>query len=430
MIFQKMLEKRALTAPHITDMTYDGLQDWLFSVLHDNTGQMTAEKAIKNSNVYSCISILADDIAKLPIHTFANAGDKQAGMKHPVAKLLYERANQAMSAFTFKQTLQYHVGLYGNGYAYIEFNNQGYPVALWPLDAAVTRAEINVNTGALEYHTQDSQGKIYILKPHEVFHVKTLSRDGIVGIAPWRTLVDELSSQDATKKFISKFYENGTMSGGLLQADTKINSEAKKVLKQEWRRLFGGMENAHEVAILDNGLKYQPMGMQLDQAQFLETQKFGINEVAKVYRIPPHKLAQLDRATYANAEAMGLDYIKTTLMPIFTQWEQEIHYKLFTEQERAIFYVKFNAAAELRGDSQARAEYYLKMIQNGVYSVNEVREMEEMLHIGEAGDAHYISLNYTTLEAAQSIHNNDVKGGDGDGERTSYIDDDARDSGT
>ena len=335
-------------------------------------------------------------------------------MAHPVAKLLYERPNPFMSAFVFKQTIQGHVGIYGNGIAYIEWGKDGYPTALWPLDPVRTSVALDVSTGKLQYRTQNARGEVFDLQPEDVLHFKAFTKDGIVGIPPWKTLVDELDSQNAIKSFISDFYRNGTLSSGVLKTATKLNAEAKQKIREEWEKLNSGTNNAGHVAVLDVGLDFQQLGMQLDQAQFLDTQKFGITEVAKVYRVPPHKLAQLDRATYANAEAMGLDYIKTTLLPIFTQWEQEINYKLFTDKERASFYVKFNAAAELRGDSTARAGYYRDMLNNGIYTINEIREMEEMDGIGADGDKHFVSLNYTTLENLGKPIDTPPKGGEGE----------------
>lgn len=385
---------------------------WLIDAIGGGS-TVTPEKAAKNSNVSACVSILADDVGKLPIHTF-NKQKKDLGMAHPVAKLLYERPNPFMSAFVFKQTIQGHVGIYGNGIAYIEWGKDGYPVALWPLDPVRTSVALDVSTGKLQYRTQNARGEVFDLQPEDVLHFKAFTKDGIVGIPPWKTLVDELDSQNAIKSFISDFYRNGTLSSGVLKTATKLNAEAKQKIREEWEKLNSGTNNAGHVAVLDVGLDFQQLGMQLDQAQFLDTQKFGITEVAKVYRVPPHKLAQLDRATYANAEAMGLDYIKTTLLPIFTQWEQEINYKLFTDKERASFYVKFNAAAELRGDSTARAGYYRDMLNNGIYTINEIREMEEMDSIGVDGDKHFVSLNYTTLENLGKPIDTPPKGGEGE----------------
>lgn len=277
---------------------------------------MRVSDVIKNSNVFACVSILADDLAKLPIHTYYGDGDRTKGMKHPVAELLYTRPNHLMSAFTLKQTLQMHVGLYGNAFAFIDWGNDGFPKAIWPLEPSSTVPYLDVKTGRLTYQTQTLQGETITLQPSDVLHFKTMARDGIVGKAPWRTLVNELRGQNSTKEFISNFYKNGTLVSGVLQTDSKINQEAKDKLRKDFASRYASPDNAGKTVVLDMGLKFQTIGMQLDQAQFIETQKFGINEVAKVYRVPPHKLAQLDRATYANTEAMGLEYIKSTLLPI------------------------------------------------------------------------------------------------------------------
>ena len=416
-----MLLRNLLTNPEDSG-TLLNPADWLVSAL--GGAYMSAAKAGRNSNVYTCVSIIADDIGKLPIHTFKNSGDKGAGMKHPAAHLLYDRPNPFMTAFKFKQTLMGHVGLYGNGVAMIEWGPDGYPKALWPLDPKVTTIRLDVAKGTLVYKTQDAAGAAYTLGPSDVIHIYEMSRDGLVGVPKWTTLVDELDSQSATKKFISKFYKNGTLVSGILQTDGVLNPDAREVMREEWERLTAGEDNMGKTAILDMKTDYKPIGMQLDQAQFIETQKFGINEVAKVYKIPPHKLAQLDRATYANAEAMSLDYIKTTLLPIFTQWEQELNFKLFTEKERKKYYVKFNAAAELRGDSAARAQYYKDMFLSGVYTINEIREMEEMDGMGAGGDIHLASLNYTDINTLTDLQMAKAKsgskstttgGGDGNG---------------
>lgn len=431
MILRKFIEKRdGYMQPNHVDA------DSIIDFLGTSTNKfMRVSDVIKNSNVFACVSILADDLAKLPIHTYYGDGDRTKGMKHPVAELLYTRPNHLMSAFTLKQTLQMHVGLYGNAFAFIDWGNDGFPKAIWPLEPSSTVPYLDVKTGRLTYQTQTIQGETITLQPSDVLHFKTMARDGIVGKAPWRTLVDELRGQNSTKEFISNFYKNGTLVSGVLQTDSKINQEAKDKLRKDFASRYASPDNAGKTVVLDMGLKFQTIGMQLDQAQFIETQKFGINEVAKVYRVPPHKLAQLDRATYANAEAMGLEYIKSTLLPIFMQWEQELNYKLFTKIERQQYYVKFNADAELRGDSKSRAEYYTKMIQTGVYTLNEVRAMEEQKPMNDGmGDKHFISLNYTTTDNLEKLQlakikageDLTVKGGEGNGQGTENTSDQDR----
>lgn len=421
MFLRKAIEKRQ----GYINIDESGFGDgWLFGALKGDS-RITARSAAKNSNVYTCVGILADDIAKLPIHTYTEGNNRTEGMKHPVAMLLYTRPNSLMSAFTFKQTMQMHVGLYGNAYALIDFGKNGYPDSLWPLDPMLTYPYLDLQTGKLIYITSTTKGEQFKLDPSEILHFKTMAKDGILGRAPWKTLIPELEGQSATKEFISKFYKNGALASGVLSTESKLNSKAKDKLRADFAKRYSGVDNSGSTVVLDMGLKYQQLGMQLDQAQFLETQKFGINEVAKVYRIPPHKLAQLDRATYSNAEAMGIEYIKTTLLPIFTQWEQELNYKLFATYEQSKYYVKFNATAELRGDSASRSAYYKEMITNGVYTLNEIRAMEEMQQIEDGlGDKHFVSLNYTTLdnlEKYQLMKANDgrLKGGEGnDGKGT------------
>lgn len=389
------------------------------TIFGSRKGKMTATQAFNNSNIYTCACILSDDIAKLPLHTFRYGEGRAKIGEHPVVELLHGRANPYMSSFTFKQVLQTHVGVYGNGYAFIEWDKKGYPVALWPLDPTRVLVDVDRVTGAIAYKVSTNKG-MYELLPSDVLHFKTLSLDGVHGVAPWMTLMDELTSQNAMKEFLSNFYQNGTMTSGVLKTASKLDKEAKDMLRTHWNELNSGVGNAGKIAVLDMGMDYTSLGMPLEQAQFIETQKFGINEVAKVYRIPPHKLAQMDRATYANAEAMGLEYIKTTLLPIFTQWEQEINYKLFTKSERERYYVKFNASAELRGDSSARAQYYQQMINAGIYSINEVRAMEELTPLENGhGDEHFVSLNYTTIENLTELQNLKKGGNDNEGKGTS-----------
>lgn len=389
-------------------------RDWITSM--EVVDQPSSHTASNNSNVRTCVNILADDIAKLPIHTFKNA-DRKQGYKHPVARLLNGKANPIMTSFIWKRTMQYCLGMYGNAYSQIEWGKDGRPKALWilPPDAVVPRVDENKN---FYYEVSTSEGLIR-LEPPDVLHFREPSATGLVGVPPWASLVHEINSQEEAKRFINSFYRNGARLSGVLHTESKLDGEAKEKVRQEWMKKYSGSANAGSVAVLDLGLRYESIGMPLESAQFIQTQKFGINEVAKVYKVPPHKLAQMDNASYANTEAMGIEYIKTALLPIFTQWEQEINTKLFSEKEQAEYYVKFNANAELRGDSTARANYFGAMINNGVYSINEVRDMEERESIGEAGNKHYMSLNYTTLDALEEYQLAKVgakKGGEEDDE--------------
>ncbi|BFH18716.1 portal protein [Paenibacillus dendritiformis] len=366
--------------------------------------RITNDKALLNSNVYTCASILGGDVGKLPLQVFKQRGNGiEKDTSHPVSRLLGIRPNPYMSAYTFKELMQVHVTVWGNAYANIEWEtsgpHNGRPKALWPLDPSKTDVQVDVITGEVWYVTTLPSGEMRKLRHTDVLHFKAISKSGLKGITPISVIREELGVQQAQRKFLGSFYSNGTATRGILRlpAGVALDKPAKDKARDEWQKANSGLNNAHRIAILDAGMEYQNLGMPLNDAQFIETSKFGIAEVAKIYKVPGYKLGLTD-VKYSNMENQSLEYVKSTLQPIMTNWEQEINYKLFTEAERRRYYVKFNVSGELRGDSTSRAAYYDKMITMGVYSINEVRELEERDNIGEMGDRHFVSLNYVSLD--------------------------------
>lgn len=400
MFLRGFFERRSADEPDVTSS-----QSWwgdLFGGRMTASGERVTEStALLNSNVYTCAAILGGDIGKLPIQVFKRKGvGVTKDTSHPVARLLGVQSNPYMTAYIFKELMQVHQAVWGNAYAWIEWDESGYPKALWPLDPARTEVKVDTSTGEVWYSTVTGNGQAWKLPPHDVLHFKSISRNGLQGISPISVIREELGVQQAQKKFIGSFYSNGTTTRGILKtsANQLLKPEAREAVRNEWQAANSGQQNAFKVAVLETGWDYESLGMPLADAQFIETSKFGIAEVAKIYKIPPHKLGQLDRATFNNIEQQSLDYVKNTLTPICTNHEQEIVIKLFTAQEQKKYYVKYNMAAELRGDSQSRADYFEKMIRMGVYSINNVLELDERDGIGELGDRHYISLNYVPLE--------------------------------
>ncbi|WP_339321382.1 phage portal protein [Paenibacillus sp. FSL W8-0194] len=377
----------------------------LFGVSNTSSGErITNDKALLNSNVYTCASILGGDIGKLPLQVFKRRGNGiEKDDSHPVTRLLGVRSNPYMSAYTFKELMQVHVTVWGNGYANIEWEtsgpNNGRPKALWPLDPSKTDVHVDNVTGEVWYVTTLPSGELRKIKHTDILHFKAISKSGLKGITPIAVIREELGVQQAQRKFLGSFYSNGTATRGILKlpAGATLDKPAREKARDEWQKANSGLNNAHRIAILDAGMEYQNLGMPLNDAQFIETSKFGIAEVAKIYKVPGYKLGLTD-VKFSNMENQSLEYVKSTLQPIMTNWEQECDYKLFTELERRRFYTKFNVAGELRGDSTSRAAYYKEMIAMGVYSINEVRELEERDNIGEMGDRHFVSLNYVSLE--------------------------------
>ncbi|MGG0794546.1 phage portal protein [Brevibacillus laterosporus] len=372
-------------------------ENWLLNMFNGATTtsgeRVTGNNALLNSNVFTCASILGGDIGKLPLQVFRKTKNKiERENDHPVAYLLGTRPNPYMSAYTFKELLEVHMVVWGNAYCNIEWGWNGKPKALWVLDPSKIDVLVDHKTGELWYVTSLPSGEQRKIPFHDIVHLKGISRNGLKGITPISVIREQIGIQQMSTKFLGAFYANGTATKGVLTVPSKLEKDAKDKLREEWTKLNSGLSNAHRIAILDSGLDYKNLGMPLEDAQFIETQKFGISEVAKIYKVPPHKLGQLDRATFSNIEQQSLDYVKTTLQPIAINWEQEFQFKLFIQAESKKYYLRFNMSSELRGDSQSRAQYYKEMIAMGVYNINEVRALEEQDSIGELGDKHLVSL--------------------------------------
>lgn len=363
---------------------------------------VSSSTAIRNSTVYTCIKIIANHIAMLPIQTFFldKQGQRIRDKKHAVAKLIETRPNPYQTPFEFKQMMEAHRQLFGNAFAEIEWGRDGYPKALWPLNPKLTTVQKD-SKGKIWITTTMPNGKEQIILSYDdVLHIKGLSINGLVGLNPIAAVREQIGVQVASQEYLGKFFSNGTVTSGILKIPTQLEKPAKEKVRAEWEKLTSGLDNAHRVAILDAGLDYQALGMNQADAQFIETQKFNKTEIAQIYNVPLHMLAELDRATFSNIEQQSLEFIRDTLTPLLVSWEQTIQYQMFSSSDLTKgYYVKFNLNSMLRGDSQSRANYYKTMTDIGVYSINEVRELEDKDGI-DGGDEHRVDLNHISLSIA------------------------------
>ncbi len=392
---------------------------WLIHLLGGNDTysgeQVTTKEAINIAVVYACVRILSNHVAMLPLQLFKNkAGKRIRASDHEIAKIIEFRPNPYMTPFQFKQTMESHRQLYGNAFAEIEWSKNGYPKALWILNPTKTKvvAEKDTNGNIKRYLVQTTlpNGEIAYLKYTSVLHIKGLSTDGLNGKSPIEVARETIGIQIAGQRFTGQFYQNGTMSSGVLKVPQQLKPEAKEIIRQEWEKFNKGLENSHRVAILDAGLDYQALGIKQSDAQYIETQRFSVAEIARIYNVPPHMLADLERATFSNIEQQSLEFVRDTLSPLLISWEQELAYQLFTEDEffSSKYYFKFNLNSLLRGDSAARANYYEKMMHLGIYSINEVRELEDRDKI-DNGDKHYMSLNYIDIDLMNEYQKGKIK---------------------
>ncbi|OIK22147.1 phage portal protein [Bacillus amyloliquefaciens] len=396
--------------------------DWIIDMFGGSktaSGERVSEStALIHPDVFSCVNVLSDDIAKLSVHTFKKKQENIiSSMDNPVAQLLYLKPNQYMTAFTWKKLMMIHVCLWGNAYSYIKVDKTGKIIALLPLNPANTQAYVNPNNGLLWYETVINSKSVE-LYADEVLHFKGMTEDGINGKSPIGVIREHIGAQSAATKFNAKLYKNDATPRGILKVPTLIDEDAKNRARDEWEKVNAG----RNIAIIDAGLSYESISMPLQEAQFVESMKFNKAQIASIYKVPLHKINELDRATFNNIEHQSIEYVKNTLHPWLVSFEQEIITKLFTDDEISQgFYIKFNVNSELRGDAKSRAEYYEIMERIGALNINEIRALEEKNAI-EHGDRHLVSLNYTFLDSLEQYQMNKAgsgKGGDGKHEQGS-----------
>ena len=369
---------------------------------------VTEHSAMQMTAVYACVRILSEAIAGLPLHLYRynDDGGKEKALEHPLYLLLHDEPNPEMSSFVFRETLMTHLLLWGNAYAQIIRNGKGEVVALYPL--MPNRMAVDRDSqGKLYYSYQMSNsdaptmtGGTVILKPSDVLHVPGLGFDGLVGYSPIAMAKNAIGLAIATEEFGAKFFANGATPGGLLEYPGTVKDPDR--VRESWNKGFSGSQNAGKVAILEEGMKYTPISIAPEQAQFLETRKFQINEIARIFRVPPHMVGDLEKSSFSNIEQQSLEFVKYTLDPWVVRWEQSIQRTLLTAEEKKQYFVKFNLEGLLRGDYQSRMNGYATARQNGWMSANDIRELENLDRIpsSDGGDLYLINGNMLPLEHA------------------------------
>ena len=372
---------------------------WSFLFGGTTSGKAVNERtAMQTSAVYACVRILAESVAGLPLHVYERTanGSKSTKPSHPLYRLLHDEPNREMTSFVFRETLMSHLLLWGNAYAQIIRDGRGFPIALYPL--LPDRMTVDRNeSGELVYTYQSDKGQVK-LRRENVLHIPGLGFDGLIGYSPIAMAKNAVGLALATEDYGATFFANGANPGGVLEHPGVIKPEQADRLRESWQSQFGGA-NAHKVAVLEEGLKFHQMSIPPEQAQFLETRKFQINEIARIFRVPPHMVGDLEKSSFSNIEQQSLEFVKYTLDPWVVRWEQSLQQALILPSEKATIFIKFNLDGLLRGDYQSRMQGYSTGIQNGFMSVNDVRGLEDMnlLTAEEGGDLHFVNGNMVKL---------------------------------
>lgn len=357
------------------------------------------QTALRFGAVWSCVKVISETVMTLPWGVLLrNGANREPAPDHPVDALLRRRPNLEMPANAFKSTITAHALLQGNGYAEIERNGRGDPLALWLLDPRRTDLDRD-KSGQLYYKSRDEHGRVTEIPPEDVFHLRGPSYDGLVGMSVVGLARDSISAAMAVERFGATFFGNGAIPGGLIshEAESKLKGFDTAGLQnfyESWEKRLKGSGRAHKVMYIDPGLKYQAMSIDPDDAQFIATRKLSIPEICRWFRVPPHKVMDLEKATFTNIEHQSREFLEDAIMPWLVRFEEEANSKLLAGD----YYSKFSVQAALRGDSQARGDYFQKLLDRGVLTINDVRSLEDMNGIGPLGDMRMVPLNMTTLE--------------------------------
>lgn len=378
---------------------------------------VTERSAMQMTAVYSCVRILAEAVAGLPLHfyRYKDDGSKEKATDHTLYKLLHDEPNPEMSSFVFRETLMTHLLLWGNAYAQIIRNGKGEIIALYPLMPNKMQVDRDEN-GEIYYIYQRSndeaktmEGSTVYLRKTDVLHIPGLGFDGLVGYSPIAMAKNAIGLAIATEEYGAKFFANGAAPSGVLEHPGTIKDPSR--VREAWQSQFGGSGNSGKVAVLEEGMKYTPISISPEQAQFLETRKFQINEIARIFRVPPHMVGDLEKSSFSNIEQQSLEFVKYTLDPWVIRWEQSLSRSLLSNDEKKSYFFKFNVEGLLRGDYQSRMNGYAIARQNGWMSANDIRELENLDKISpeDGGDLYLINGAMLPLKDAGAYANKDKK---------------------
>ena len=364
---------------------------------------VTPDRARTYSAVYRATALISQTIGWLP---WSVLRDMKQEWSHPVHYLLHSRPCKEMSAMSFKETMVRDALLWGNAYAEIEFSRNGMPRALWrllPSRMQIFRSEENLD---IFYRYFALDGRVFELPQSRIFHLKGLGDgligDSIVGYAA-KSIAAGLASEDTNNKLM----ENQLVPSGIITHPGKLSAEAAERLKEQFAKKYSGRNNAGKPILMEEGMRFEPVTVKPEDAQFLESRRFGIEEIARWFGVPPHKLGDLERATFSNIEHQSLEFVTDALMPWVKKLEEEADYKLLRGSVDG-YYTKIDVRGLLRGDNKSRMEYYKGGVTNGIFSINDCRSWEDLPPV-DGGDEHFVQAQMVPVSVAtQAQLNNNI----------------------
>ena len=379
----------------------------LFVFGRANSGEQVDEKsAMQIATVYACVRLLAESVAQLPLHLYRVTDDdgQEKAKDHPLYRILYREPNPEMTSFSFWEAVMTHLLLWGNAYAQVVRDGKNSVLGLYPL--LPENVEIDrTDKGELYYiyhaYTDEVPGetnKDIIFRRDEILHIPGLGFNGLVGCSPIAMMKNALGTTIAVEKYGSSFFKNNGQPLGVLEHPGVLKDPQK--IRDNWMDTYGGPNNAHKIALLEEGMTYKPISLPPEDSQFLSTREFGVEEICRIFRVPPHMVQDLEHATFSNIEHQSIDFVMHTLMPWLVRFEQAVIKDLLLPGEQDDLFPKFNVDGLLRGDYKSRMEGYAIGINNGFLSPNDCRALEQMDAIPEekGGDSYMVNGSMVRLE--------------------------------
>lgn len=361
---------------------------------------VTPDTALTFTAVLAAHLTISTDVATLPLDVVRTrkSGARELATDHDLYAILRDDPNDELDGFRFRQTLMGHTLGWGNSFSEIERDFSGRPLKLHllPPRESETKADRD-DRNRLVYRVNNCSDE---LSPRDVLHVAGLGYDGITGYTPIGLARQAIGLGMAIEHYAAAFYGNAASPKGALKHPKRLSKEARENLRESFERVHAGPANAHRLAILEEGMEWQAFSISPEDAQYLESRRFQVLEICRIYRIPPHKIGDFSEAHLANLEAANLDYLMTTLAPWLTSIESQGNKKLLTRAERAAgLSIVHDMTALMRGNMAARSAFYQIMRNVGAYSVNDILRAEGMNPLGPEGDTHLAPLSNSTLEA-------------------------------
>lgn len=370
--------------------------------------RVTRETALSLSTFYACTLVLAQSVAVVPLNVYRwlQPRGRERATDHWLHRLLHQRPNRWQTSYQWRQMMQWHLALRYNAYCAIVRDARGIPVELVPLnpDRVAVERMVSPRDGSVDfrYRHKDETGAERVYAREEVLHLRGLTSDGIEGFSPLDTQRDSIGEALAAQTYSSRRMRNDARPGGVLEWEGSFkDDEAREQFRTSWHRAQADLHQG-KVAVLERGMTWKDLGVKNTDLQFIELRKLKAYDICAMHRMPPHKVGIMEQATFSNIEHQAIEFVTDTMLPWFTNWEQELAAQLLSENEQQELYVKFLVDGLMRGDAKARGEFYDRMFRSGAFSPNDILELEDRNPV-DGGDQRFVPLNLVPLDRAGDV---------------------------